>query len=317
MAPSRLVLLAVLLIAPQEGEKPAAAPKIRVRIESDIRLNPSKKMSVRFTIENATDAEIEVEEPADYLDGLEILDSDGKVLRPFGKGSAKGKTVKIDKGGFFGKVVDIQAAVTESKAPEGLVKLTWRLGGAVSNTVEPWLVKDWVATLDTTFGEIKVEFLPEGAPRHVLNFVDLARRGVYEGTVFHRVVPGFMAQGGKLKEPPAFRLRAEFNAFPHDVGTLSMARTQEPDSAQTEFFLCFARLPGLDGKYTVFGQMVAGEAVLKKIEKVQTDHSPCAGCGKQLEPKTVPGCCGSHHQDRPKVDIVIKKVTLAEKGAKE
>lgn len=315
MLPSKLIVAALILAAAQEGDKPAATSNIRVRLATDQRLNPAKSMGVRFTIENATDAEIEIDEPADYLDGLEILDSEGKVLRPFGKGSAKRRSVKIEKGGFIGRVVDVQPAILEAKAQEGLVKLTWKLHGAVSNTVEPWLVKDWIATLDTMLGEIRLEFLPEAAPRHVLNFVDVARRGLYDGTTFHRVIPGFMAQGGRLKEPATFRLKAEFNGFPHDSGTLSMARSDEPDSASTEFFICFARVAGLDGKYTVFGQMVAGDPVLRKIEKAPTDHSPCPKCGKALEPKST-RCCGAHHEDRPKVDIVIKKVTLQEKGAK-
>ena len=315
MHPSRLILAALLFAAAQEGEKAPAAPNVRIRLAADRRLNPSKEMSVRFTIENATDGEIEVDEPADYIDGLEILDPQGKVLRPFGKGSAKKRTVKIEKGGFIGRVVDIQAAIKESKAEEGLVKLTWKFGGAQSNTVEPWLVRDWVATLETTLGEIRLEFLPEAAPRHVLNFVDLARKQLYDGTTFHRVIPGFMAQTGKLKEPGTFRLKAEFNAYPHDVGTLSMARTDEPDSATSEFFICFGRIPALDGKYTVFGQMVAGEPVLRKIENAPTDHSPCPRCGKVLEAKST-RCCGAHHEDRPKADIVIKKITLSEKGAK-
>jgi len=149
----------------------------------------------------------------------------------------------------------------------------------------------------------------------VLNFMDLARRGLYDGTTFHRVIPGFMAQAGKLKEPTTFRVKAEFSALPHNVGTLSMARTAEVDSASSEFFICFGRTEGLDGKYTVFGQMVAGEAVLRNIEKAQTDHSPCSKCGKQNEARPT-SCCRECHEDKPKVDIVIKKVTLAEAGAK-
>ncbi|HKS15911.1 MAG TPA: peptidylprolyl isomerase [Planctomycetota bacterium] len=315
MHPSSLAILALLVLVPQEGDKPAATPNVRVRISSERRLNPAKAMSVRFTIENATDGEIEIEEPADYLAGLEVLDDAGKVLRAFGKDPEKKRSVKIDKGGFIGRVVDIRPAIVESKAGEGLVKVTWRYGGAVSNTVEPWIVKDWTATLDTTLGEIRLEFLPETAPRHVLNFIDLARTGKYDGTSFHRVIPGFMAQAGQQKEPLGFRLKAEFSSLPHDIGTLSMARTHDPDSASAEFFICFARLAGLDGKYTVFGQMVAGEPVLRKIEKAPTDHSPCPGCGKSLDPKST-SCCGAHHEDRPKVDIVIKKIVLLEKDAK-
>jgi cyclophilin family peptidyl-prolyl cis-trans isomerase len=313
---SRLILAFLFVAAAQEGDKPAAAPpQVRIRLASDLRLNPSKAMPVRFTIENATDGEIEIDEPADYADGIEILDGDGKVLRAFGKGEAKKRTLKLEKGGFIGRVVDLQAALKDAKVPEGPVKLTWKFAGAVSNTVEPWIVKDWVATLDTTLGEIRLEFLPEVAPRHVLNFVDLARGGKYDGTIFHRVIPGFMAQGGRLKEPVTFRVKAEFSAIPHSVGTLSMARTDDPDSAMTEFFICFGRLPGLDGKYTVFGQLVAGEPILRKIEKAPTDHSPCAKCGKSLEAKTT-RCCGDHHEDKPKMDIVIKSVTVTEKGAK-
>lgn len=315
MAPRSLLFAAILIAGTQEGDKPAT-PSVRVRLAVGLRLNPSKSMPVRFTIENATDAEIEIDEPADYLDGLEVVDPEGKALRPFGKSPAKKRTVKLEKGAFIGRVVDVQPAIAESKAGEGVVKLTWRHAGAVSNTVEPWLVKDWVATLDTTLGELRLEFLPEAAPRHVLNFVDLARQGLYDGSVFHRVIPGFMAQGGKMKEPVKFRLKGEFNTYPHDMGTVSMARERDPDSATTEFFICFAPLPQLNGIYTVFGQMVAGEPVLRKIEKAPTDHSPCAKCGKQLEPKSTPCCRDGHHEDRPKVDIVIKKVTVSEKGAK-
>jgi len=312
MAPSSLLILALLLAVPdQEKQEPAATPQVRVRLEAPLRLNPSKAILVRFTIENATDGEIDVDEPADYLDGLEILDADGKVIRPFGTSTAAKRSLKLEKGGFLGRLVDLKPAIEQAKAKDGAVKLTWKFAGATSNTLEPWLVRDWIATLDTTLGEMKLEFLPEAAPRHVLNFVDLAQRGQYDGSTFHRVIPGFMAQGGQPKDPQTFRLKAEFNRYPHDVGTLSMARTNEPDSAQSEFFICFARLPGLDGKYTVFGQLVAGEPVLRKIEKAQTDHSPCAKCGNKSD-KSTP-CCGSHHEDRPKVDIVIKTIKITEK----
>jgi peptidyl-prolyl cis-trans isomerase B (cyclophilin B) len=315
MAPRSLLLAAFLVVGTQDGDKPAT-PTVRVRLSVDQRLNPSKAMPLRFTIENVTDGEIEIDEPADYLEGLEVVDAEGKVIRPFGKGTAKKRSVRLEKGGFIGRIADIQPAIIESKAAEGIVKLTWRHAGAVSNTVEPWLVKDWVATLETTLGELKLEFLPEAAPRHVLNFVDLAKQGLYDGSTFHRVIPGFMAQGGKVKDPVKFRLKGEFNAYPFDVGTVAMARGSDPDSAATEFFICFASLPQMNGHYTVFGQMVAGEPVLRKIERAPTDHSPCAKCGKQLEPKSTTCCRDGHHEDRPRVDIVIKKVTLTEKGAK-
>ncbi|HEY3225458.1 MAG TPA: hypothetical protein VGK61_00520, partial [Planctomycetota bacterium] len=106
MPASRLILAALLLAGAQEKEnKPA--PTVRLRLSSERRLNPSREMPVRFTIENATEGDLEIDEPADYLDGLEILDGDGKVLKKFGAGSAKKRTVKVEKGGFIGRVLDI------------------------------------------------------------------------------------------------------------------------------------------------------------------------------------------------------------------
>jgi cyclophilin family peptidyl-prolyl cis-trans isomerase len=317
MRATKLLLAVLLIAAGQEGDKRPAAPAVRLRLSCERRLDPGSAMSVRFTIENATDREAEIDEPADYLDGLEVLDSEGKVLRPFGSSKEKKRTVKVEPGGFFGRIVDLGPAVAAAKVSEGIIKVTWKWAGAVSNTLEPFLVREWVATIDTNYGEIRMEFYPDAAPRHVLNFTDLARRGFYEGLTFHRVIPGFMAQGGRAKERPGFRVKAEFNDIRHDLGTVSMARLPgDPDSATSEFFICFDRLPSLDGKYTVFGQVVAGESVLKEIGKVKTDHeSPCQKCGKALEAKAGP-CCGGHHEDKPKVDVTIKKITLAAKTAK-
>ena len=132
------------------------------------------------------------------------------------------------------------------------------------------------ATIETSMGKILVEFFPDRAPNHVRNFLRLAQAGVYDGTAFHRVVRGFVIQGGHLptrKEPlaepqQAFvrNLQPEFNDTPHDKGTLSMARLDDPASANTSFFIVTARAPALDGKYTVFGRVVEGLDVVEKIE---------------------------------------------------
>jgi cyclophilin family peptidyl-prolyl cis-trans isomerase len=132
------------------------------------------------------------------------------------------------------------------------------------------------ATIETTSGNIGVEFFPDRAPNHVRNFLRLAQAGVYDGTAFHRVVRGFVIQGGHLpsrREPlteaqQAFvrNLQPEFNDTPHDRGILSMARLEDPASANTSFFIVTARTPGLDGKYTVFGRVVEGLEVVEKIE---------------------------------------------------
>jgi cyclophilin family peptidyl-prolyl cis-trans isomerase len=134
------------------------------------------------------------------------------------------------------------------------------------------------ATLETSMGNITLEFFPERAPNHVRNFLRLASAGVYDGTAFHRVARGFVIQGGHmptrrepLTEPQQAlvrNLQPEFNDTPHDKGIVSMARLEDPASANTSFFIVTARTPALDGKYTVFGRVVEGLDVVEKIEAV-------------------------------------------------
>ena len=132
------------------------------------------------------------------------------------------------------------------------------------------------AILETSLGTITFEFFPERAPSHVRQFLQLAATGVYDGTAFHRVVKGFVIQGGFMptrREPPDERqekyvrnLQPEFTDAPHDRGTVSMARGDDPASANTSFFIVLARTPALDGKYSVFGRVVSGLDVVEKIE---------------------------------------------------
>jgi peptidyl-prolyl cis-trans isomerase B (cyclophilin B) len=134
------------------------------------------------------------------------------------------------------------------------------------------------ATIETSMGNITLEFFPDRAPMHVRNFLRLASAGVYDGTAFHRVARGFVIQGGHmptrrdpLGEPQQAlvrNLQPEFNDTPHDRGTLSMARLDDPASASTSFFIVTARTPALDGKYTVFGRVADGLDVVGKIEAV-------------------------------------------------
>jgi peptidyl-prolyl cis-trans isomerase B (cyclophilin B) len=132
------------------------------------------------------------------------------------------------------------------------------------------------AVIETRFGNIELKFFPDVAPNHVNNFIELAKKGFYDGTTFHRVIPGFMIQGGdpNSKEHdksrhglggPGYTVKAEFNSRPHKRGTLSMARAADPDSAGSQFFICVADAPFLDRKYTVFGEVVSGMDVVDKI----------------------------------------------------
>jgi peptidyl-prolyl cis-trans isomerase B (cyclophilin B) len=133
-----------------------------------------------------------------------------------------------------------------------------------------------VVELHTTAGEIDIRFFPDVAPGHVRNFIDLASSGFYKGTKFHRVIPGFMIQGGDPNtiagDPAAWgtggspnRLKAEFNTVSHKRGILSMARASDPDSASSQFFIVVKDSPFLDRQYTVFGQVTRGMDVADKI----------------------------------------------------
>ncbi len=132
------------------------------------------------------------------------------------------------------------------------------------------------AVIETKFGNIDLRFFPDVAPNHVHNFIELAKKGFYDGTIFHRVIPGFMIQGGdpNTKNPdrskhgmggPAYTIKAEFNEKPHKRGTLSMARAANPDSAGSQFFICVADAFFLDRQYTVFGEVASGMDVADKI----------------------------------------------------
>ena len=137
-------------------------------------------------------------------------------------------------------------------------------------------MKETTAVIHTKLGDIKLAFYPDLAPNHVESFITLSKKGFFDGTTFHRVVPGFVIQGGdpNTKDPdrsrhgmggPGYQIKAEFSDKPHKRGTLSMARSADPDSAGSQFFICVADTPFLDGKYTVFGEVTSGMDVVDKI----------------------------------------------------
>jgi peptidyl-prolyl cis-trans isomerase B (cyclophilin B) len=143
-------------------------------------------------------------------------------------------------------------------------------------------VGDKVAVLHTNLGDITVRFFPDKAPKHVEAFKKLTRDGFYDGTRFHRVIPGFMIQGGDPNSKssdrgrhgtggPGYQLPAEFNDIPHTRGIVSAARTSDPNSAGSQFFLMVARAPHLDNQYTVYGEVVDGMDVVDKIVALRRD----------------------------------------------
>jgi peptidyl-prolyl cis-trans isomerase B (cyclophilin B) len=134
-----------------------------------------------------------------------------------------------------------------------------------------------VAVIKTNEGEMVVQFWTDAAPNTIENFKKLARQGFYDGTTFHRIVKGFMIQGGdpNSKDPAkessygegglGYNIKAEFNDHSHDRGVISMARGPDPDSASSQFFICLAPVHRLDHQYTTFGKLIKGESVLEKI----------------------------------------------------
>jgi cyclophilin family peptidyl-prolyl cis-trans isomerase len=155
-----------------------------------------------------------------------------------------------------------------------------------------------VAVIQTNLGTIIFEFFEKDAPNHVANFKKLTGEGYYNGICFHRVIPGFMIQAGdpNTKDDdrsndglggPGYTIDAEFNNRSHKRGTLSMARKPDPNSAGSQFFICHKAQPGLDGQYTVFGQVVKGMDVVDKIANAERDA-----------------------RDNPIEKIVMEKVTI-------
>ena len=138
------------------------------------------------------------------------------------------------------------------------------------------------AVIDTKYGRIELVFYPDIAPRHVENFLSLARAGFYDGTIFHRVIPGFMIQGGDPNTKgedksrygtggPGHKVKAEFSDRAHRRGILSMARSSDPDSAGSQFFIVVKDSAFLDGQYTVFGEVINGMEVADQIVSLERD----------------------------------------------
>ena len=149
--------------------------------------------------------------------------------------------------------------------------------------------------LETNMGDISIDMWPDVAPGHVANMVGLTKIGYYDGLCFHRIIKGFMVQGGCPEGTgtggPGYKIKAEFSKLPHEPGVISMARTQDPDSAGSQFFLCLEKVPYLDNQYTVFGK-ATDEASLDVIKKI--------------------GLTKTGSQDRPVDDVKISKATVSE-----
>ena len=154
------------------------------------------------------------------------------------------------------------------------------------------------AVIETKYGEIELKFFSHKAPKHVDNFVKLAKKGFYDGTLFHRIIPGFMIQGGDPNTKgvdtssygsggPGFTVNAEFNDISHKRGILSMARAQDPDSAGSQFFIVVKDSTFLDRQYTVFGEVTDGMDVVDKIVGLSRDRRDLPSVRVEMKVKII------------------------------
>ena len=158
-------------------------------------------------------------------------------------------------------------------------------------------MKNPIVTIETNQGVIKVELYPDVAPNTVNNFISLAGKKFYDGTIFHRVIPGFMIQGGDPEGTgmggPGYGIKGEFSAngfenpLKHTTGVISLARSQRPDSAGSQFFIMVADAPYLDGQYAAFGKVIEGQSVAEAIVNAPRDRG-----------------------DRPDQDQIMERVTV-------
>jgi len=248
---------------------------------------------------------IQVAAPADgaTVEGWRLTPAgftlDGKALGEKGAaaaltlGGGEKKTVDLDLGPLLAGSADFELAWGDlpakkvrllAAAPKEL-KFMDEASVATTDLTQYWVL------LRTNRGDILVEFWPDVAPNHVRNFLDLSATGFYEGIIFHRVMPGFMIQGG---DPDGTgtgggprKLKAEFNDKKHVRGVLSMARSQSPDSASSQFFIMHAVAASLDGKYSAFGKVVAGMAAVDKIANAPGTPIQGAGGNRPHDPQVI------------------------------
>lgn len=267
-------------------------PGVRTTLTAEPAMVRGSEVSLRLAIEVTQDAEV----PADLLTGVQldvkIGDAAGTPIREAGKGSA----VQLSAGTSLSRIIKlpVERLAPSAKDQKGVVSLALSWPGMTgANCVvqlAPDLSKIAIDQLDlaktkvvlvTNFGDLTIAFYPDKAPETVKNFLKLAKDGFYDGTKFHRVIRNFMVQGGDplTKDDamqarwgtgdPGYKIKAEFNDTKHTRGVLSMARSADPNSAGSQFFICHADAAHLDNQYTAFAALESGLDVLDKIANVQ------------------------------------------------
>lgn len=225
----------------------------------------------------------------------------GEVLTP-GGGELVSRLFDLGSNASISRAVDLKSVLKGLKTQD--IEVWWEFGELkseiVSARVYEWDLKEIEAVIQTTKGEMVLRFFPDKAPVTVKNFVDLSLKGFYDGLKFHRVVPGFMIQGGCPSGDgtgdPGYFIPGEFSDISHERGVISMARSEDPDSAGCQFFIMHQDNPGLDGLYAAFGKMVSGFEALDDLANVDTQHQR-----------------SSNEKSRPSERLGIDKIIIREK----
>ncbi len=282
-----------------------AEGKLDVTMETDKKAYMTgDEIKLIFTVKNNSPGDVSNAEGIKFEDFLKVLDPSGKELE---RASVPQRTTReyqpgiVAPGCSFTAFVDLKALFAGLTAP-GSYFVNWQHLVHGVPPVVPFEVFDVAnqptATIETNFGNIVITFFSDVAPGHVDNFIKLAKKGFYNGLTFHRIVKGFMMQGGCPNGDgtgdPGYKIKAEFSDRKHLEGTVAMARGGAPDSAGSQFYICFKPQPMLDSSYTVFAQVVEGMDVVRKIE------AECATADKQ----------------KPLKPVYMKKVTVNEPAKK-
>lgn len=289
----------------------AASAQVVVEVKAEKRVYaPGETVAVTVSATNVGKQPAEYPLPAEVAGGLTVQRvSDG---RPETVAQGAPPATKEPKALAPGEAWSEKVEITAKLAGEGAYQVSWKGADgqdAKMATFAIWTpetlaaLEDTVVLLDTTHGPIALEFKPKLAPLSVQCFLNLARKGFYTGKSFHRVIAGFMMQGGcpagNGTGNPGYKIAGEFGDVKHERGTLAMAREKSPDSAGCQFYICFGPAPWLDeAGYTVFGRMIWGDEALAKVEKVLTDHH------------TLKGKCGVNHRDLPLDDVKINDLKI-------
>ena len=222
----------------------------------------------------------------DGFDSVRVMSSKHRVLsdRVGAVPTGGATTIKVAPGASVGRRIDLSVHYRDLTRA-GTYHLQWKPygGGMESNTVVVTVTSLKQAVITTDFGRMTIRFNYDQAPRHTRNFIELARKGFYDSTLIHRVLPGVLIQAGDPQgdgtgvRPDGVTLKAERSAIPFEVGTVAMARKpDDPDSASCQFFVCLTRIREFDGQYSVFGQLVGDESfeTLRRLGQIPTDGPP-------------------------------------------